>query len=226
MNVSLFSRRYRIYLGADRGEAKVSVTTLYKFVRRRRRSTSTEVVEYEGQIGAQDHDFPSDIRAVLREIRQILTDAWQQLPDQRDRRRVVKRLLLKWHPDKNPGNEEFCNRVTQKILQYVDQLSDGKTLSEDDEDDTDGSFQRSGSTSSAFSSTFYAHMNARARSHRADYDSDSSYSRQARSSNPQPGEGHRWFRQAEADVAAARAARETCDKGRNWICYQCHQVFI
>ncbi|KAK7087749.1 sacsin-like [Littorina saxatilis] len=221
-DVPLIARRYRIYLGTDRGIAEVSVTQIYKFKRRARRSTSTALVESEAQ--DSEEEFPIDIIQVLNEIRKLFNDTWRQLSDDKDRRRVVKRLLLKWHPDKNPGRQEFCTQVTQKILQYVDILNSGRDLPDDqDLDDVDGAPRNHGSS---FPSSFYAHMNARAQSHRAYSESTSSSQSgpSQRTPNPQPGEGRRWFRQAEADVTSARDARGASDRGRNWICYQCHQA--
>ena len=221
----MLARRYRIYLGPDHGEIEVSATELYKFFRRRRQHMSTAVVEYEGETAAEETAHPQDMNTVLREIRKMLTDAWQQLPEDRARRRVVKRLVLKWHPDKNHGNEEFCTKVTQKIYQYADLLEQGKPLPENDDyfDDVDGSTYSSGST---FSSAFRDRMNARARNDRYYYDSHSGSGGDHFGSgpNPQPSEGRRWLRQAQADVAAAHAAWSTYDRGYNWICYQCHQV--
>lgn len=55
--------------------------------------------------------------------------------DPASRRRAVKRLLFSWHPDKNPGREEFCTKVFQLIQHYVDLLELGKDLPDDDDDD-------------------------------------------------------------------------------------------
>ncbi|PVD20274.1 hypothetical protein C0Q70_20771 [Pomacea canaliculata] len=56
---------------------------------------------------------------------------------------------------------------------------------------------------------------------RNDYERGNSFSS---TPNPQPGEGRRWFRQAEADLQSARAAKGTCLQGYNWVCFMCHQA--
>ena len=33
-----------------------------------------------------------------------------------ERRRVFKSLLLKWHPDKNPGREGYCGIMFQRVV--------------------------------------------------------------------------------------------------------------
>ena len=105
--VPLLARRYRIDLGPERGETEAPVTQLYKFVRKPNQGTPRAVVIYEGRTApegatsaAAETSAPLDFKAVMKEIRRILTEAWQTL-DERGRNRVVKRLYLKWHPDKN-----------------------------------------------------------------------------------------------------------------------------
>ena len=45
---------------------------------------------------------------VLEEVSICLEEAWQ-LPEAQ-RKKIIKRLLLKWHPDKNPNED-----TTQKF---------------------------------------------------------------------------------------------------------------
>ena len=229
-NASRLKRRYRVDLGPDRGQTEVSVIKLYKFVRKTTGGTSSAVTQHEGDT-AETEELP-EFRTVLRDVRMLLTEAWQ-LPDKKDRRHVVKRLLLQWHPDKNRGNESFCTRVTQAIFHYVSLLDQGLELPPDD--DSDYSDVDADEVYTSFCSSFFANMRARGRSHRRYYDAEASSPRKggwrpsgrwgnSSGPNPQPGESRRWFRQAQADVTAARAAIGTCDRGRNWVCYMCHQV--
>ena len=236
VDASQLARRYRVDLGPDRGTVEVSVIKLYKFVRR---TTSDPTALVQQDDATADAEPPPEFKAVLREIRALLTEAWQ-LPNKSDRKHVVKRLLLQWHPDKNHGNEEFCTRVTQAIMHYVSLLDQGQQLPADDDDDYNGAcrdedFNRPGSS---FRPSFFTNMHARGCSHRRYYDSEPRSNRRGgwrsrgyggwtdTDPNPQPGESQRWFRQAQADVTAARAAAGTSDRGNNWICYQCHQVSL
>ncbi|KAK7495445.1 hypothetical protein BaRGS_00013384 [Batillaria attramentaria] len=243
---------------------------------------------------------PLDLDTVLKEIRKILTDAWQM--DEKDRKRVTKRLFLKWHPDKNPGKEEFCTKVFQALQRYIDILSKGGRLSDDDKknkssrprnDDwsssrssssrgasdrnerrggtgsssyggssysRDGSGTKSGGGNASyerssnrggsgarpgFDDSFYENMFRRGRSYRESYeqsdrDRPSGTGRDDRWSgsrpgftshdewwsraNPQPGEGRRWFRQAEADLTTAQTISAGGTNGYNWVCYLCCQA--
>jgi sacsin len=192
-----------------------------------------------------DADMPPEFKATLRKIRDLLREAWTSLDDIKDRKRVVKRLLLQWHPDKNPpANKDYCTRMTQAILSYVKLLDQGLPLPEDDTDeyrdrrDMGDWFNYPGSN---FSSAFYNNMYSRGCRHGRDYaESQRSSGRGRRGGrsrgggggggggpyvpNTQPGEGRRWMRQALADIDFARGAMATHEKGHNWICYLCHQV--
>ena len=52
-----------------------------------------------------------------------LEEAWQLA--ERERKKVIKRLLLKWHPDKNIGDEVFATTITQFIQSEIDRLEKG-----------------------------------------------------------------------------------------------------
>ena len=53
---------------------------------------------------AEDGKF-QDLQKVYEEIRQQLEENYQKLKDdQKSWQKFVKRLLFKWHPDKNPDN--------------------------------------------------------------------------------------------------------------------------
>jgi sacsin len=226
-----FCRQFVVNLGKERGgHTTISVLRLYKLVRRTETAlaTSAETASEDG-----DADMPPEFKATLKEIRDHLREAWADLDDKADRRRVVKRLLLQWHPDKNPENKDYYTRVTQAIFTYIDLLDQGLPLPEDDDDeyrdirDMADNFNRPGST---FSRDFFREMFTRGcrqaqskRSPRKGRRKGGAHSSD-REHNPQPGEGRRWIRQAVADIAVAHDAIRTREKGHNWICYLCHQV--
>ena len=49
----------------------------------------------------------------MLDVSDTLEEAWR-LPENQ-RRKIIKRVLLKWHPDKNIGNEEFATIIMQHI---------------------------------------------------------------------------------------------------------------
>jgi len=160
---------------------------------------------------------------IFDEISRALEEAWR-LPEER-RRQIVKRLFLQWHPDKNPGNEVFCTEVFQHIKNEIERL--------------DRRESRRGDSSSY--GTFYGFWESRAgqyRSQRQEY--RDSFSRHYGPSgyrtgswfvpprfcttNPQPQEATRWFRQAEADLVAADNDIATEKPSYEWACFKCHQA--
>ena len=60
---------------------------------------------------------------VLEEVSDCLEEAWT-LPESQ-RKKIIKRLLLKWHPDKNLGNEQFATMITQHLGAEIERLEQG-----------------------------------------------------------------------------------------------------
>ncbi|PVD34737.1 hypothetical protein C0Q70_06014 [Pomacea canaliculata] len=223
----------------DTSECEANPVYIYAVVRgmeqKKRLQTAINEVS-DGSETYQEKTAPHDIKAVLRKIRETLIEAWQ-LPDEADRRRIIKRLILTWHPDKNRDNEAFCTRVMQMLNHYIERLGRGEKIRIDEDEDeqehvdsgfytTSASSSFSSSTASSSSSSSYSHffdfMKRRAEQHRDYYQSSSCSS--TPTPNKQTGEGRRWFRQAQADLRFAHTARDSFRQGYNWICYHCHQA--
>ncbi|XP_071110646.1 sacsin-like [Haliotis cracherodii] len=250
--------RYAVDVGEE-GIQEVSALDLFKF-QRQKGSQCREIVFYnrsqhdEGntpgpetetgevprkkeQQATPSEDKPLDMDSVLKEIRETLKVAWQ-MPDTKQREKVKKRLLFKWHPDKNQGNEEFCTKVFQRIQNYIEMLEKGQNI-----DEAPGHTNaRPKSERSNFDNWFYEEMNRRSKRHRHDYEhywdddgdffSNGFHSRSGRSSyrahhtekpNPQPEEARRWMRQAREDLRVARETMQTLS-AYNWSCFQCYMA--
>ena len=231
---SIVTQLYEVFTGSE--TVVVPAFKIYKFVRPVE-DTSTDVVD----AGAMPQPSSDQSRTkIFYSIRRTLQEAWK-LPEE-DRRHVIKRLYLKWHPDKNIGNEEFCGEVFRYIKEIIYKLKHGIPL---DDDDTDG-IPRQNRAYDDYTSpeyfNFWDRMNRRGRRHRDQASAfhapspsghGTSGSRSGfthRDSCKQPfkdfAEARRWQRQAEIDL---RNARETIDTpgdppAYNWICYMCHQV--
>lgn len=178
-----------------------------------------------------------------------LEEAWQ-LPTEKERKKVIKRLLLKWHPDKNIGNEIFSTRITQFIQSEIERLEAGlpRPINIDPSNFTQGnpfagsqSFQRNFEEAYKF---FYEQMNQRGKAHgkqRERYKEN--FSREYTSTkteynfdvpptfsstNPQPSAAKNFFRQAQADLKAADNDFLGLRSGPSfeWVCFKAHQVRI
>ncbi|KAK7488212.1 hypothetical protein BaRGS_00020519, partial [Batillaria attramentaria] len=143
LRTKLLRMRYTIEIGEEKTK-EVGACELYKFVRTRHSdtSTSTAVAPYTGEPASAlsaflETNVDDDLAKVLKDIRRQLRDIWSAFASDKDRLRAVKRLLLKWHPDKNQGREEFCTKVFQRIQHYVDLLKQGRDLPTEDDIDED-----------------------------------------------------------------------------------------
>ncbi|CAH3194039.1 unnamed protein product, partial [Porites evermanni] len=215
----LLTKRYKIDIGGGQ-ELEVDVADLYKF--HRLSTLSSAIVIFEGQ-ERRPPERPKrrNQQEVFDEISKLLEDAWK-LPEEK-RRKIIKRLYLQWHPDKNVGDEEFCTEVCKHIQSETSRLERGEPR---------GCQQSSGMGSSRSQHGSYGQFfncwGERAREHhtqREGYRSRQQFSRNsARARNPQPREARRWLRQAEADIAATENDIVHQRPFYEWACFKCHQV--
>ena len=113
----------------------VSVLDLYKFAR----TESIPVVDcFEVAIAEHSdatqlsktlHDEDSDWKKIRKEICTALQRIWR-LPEE-ERRKGIKRLYLKWHPDKN--DHKLATEAFQFLKQQISRLDAGLPLSEENE---------------------------------------------------------------------------------------------
>ena len=209
---------YKIRIGAK--ESKIAhKSELYHFYRLpvadvMRLLPSTEKTDQE--------ESPSQsLDAVKEEIRKLLQGAFGQ--GEEYAKKVIKRLWLKWHPDKNEVNKKFCESVFKFIQEEADRLRTN----------TRSSVGQS-SCRSNFSSWFgNARNRYRNRGDRYSHDRRSNRHSSYRWSgqhwmpssgtrNPQSGEARRWFRQAKCDLDAAMKSMPSGHY--EWVCFQCYQV--
>ena len=71
---------------------------------------------------------PRSLNEALKEVKKALAEIWK-LPEDK-RRKAIKRLYHRWHPDKNLDMQEVATKVTQFIQNEVERLSKGQSISE------------------------------------------------------------------------------------------------
>ncbi|KAK3096916.1 hypothetical protein FSP39_004745 [Pinctada imbricata] len=202
---------YKLDIGESFETAKAS--RIYKFVRKEIDGDSA--LDYVD--GAKVINW--DMDAVKKYILSIMKDAAKK--PKSEMRRIVKRLLLQYHPDKHTENKQYFTELTQFIQYLVSKIERGESL-----DDVDlGEMQRDNRRNC--DSTFCEGMFRRGRRY-AEQRSDNSSSGSSffdafRHAGPQPGQARRWIRQAEIDLRAANNDSHD-DKAQNWVCYKCHQA--
>ena len=221
-NVSFCEKSYQIDIGHEKEPKVARATQLYKFHRLQEIASSATV------LSDQQGSSPFYNQEIFDDISRILEDAWKLSED--IRRQIIKRLILQWHPDKNPGNEVFCTEIFQHIKNEIERLEREQLRR----------CMESGSPHGSYG-VYFPFWGARVKqynSQRQEYTENfirhyGSWSHRSRSwevppsfctTNPQPAQARRWFRQAEADLAAADNDISSAKPSFVWACFKCHQV--
>ncbi|XP_056019914.1 sacsin-like isoform X2 [Ostrea edulis] len=115
------SEEFPMYTVFD-GSQDISVRSikLYRIIRNTEEQ-SADLVPFSTQ---RIRSEGTDKDRIFADIRRMLIAAWK-LP-RSDRRKVIKRLLLQWHPDKNKKNPNVAKDVTQFILDIIGKLERGE----------------------------------------------------------------------------------------------------
>lgn len=231
LHSSRFSQRYKIQVGEDE-EIEVSYLDLYQFKReekpKREQCAPSDpgCMELVLLVGAQPHSSqqsssrstrssPASIEEAKKEIDKCLAEIWT-LPKE-ERLKAIKRMYLRWHPDKNPDCQSLATEAFKYLQNRIDELTKGKTA---------------GSSSQNRSShfrDFYQQWNQEAGSHRSGRERFSrrhqSYNFWTHNTNvpkPDKEEAKRWCRQARCDLNAAQ--KDTGGGSTEWCLFKVHQA--
>ena len=221
----LVAKKYVVNIG-DNQVIEVDAADLYKFHRLDATTSAAVVVsDHQRQNSATRPVGPPksrDKQAAFDEVSDLLEDAWK-MPEEK-KRKVIKRLFLRWHPDKNVGDEEFCTEIFKHVQNEILRLERGEPRGSQPTTNVDAT----GSHHSSYNDHFNTWGN-RARQHhsqREGYRRRQHFHRDFTGrQNPQPGEAKRWFKQAKADVAAVENDIICSKPSYEWACFKCHQVW-
>ena len=125
-------------------------------------------------------NLPDSLAKARLEFEKIFRDIG--LLSEAEQQKVVKRLYLRWHPDKNPGNEDLCKEVFKFLKEEIVKLDQLKEFSE--------------VSPTPFHDWFLSWNNQ-------------AIAKEMLSRDPDPEESDRWKRQAESDLTAAKKALST-----------------
>ncbi|XP_077871817.1 sacsin isoform X4 [Ictidomys tridecemlineatus] len=173
---------------------------------------------------------------ILKEVTSVVEQAWK-LPES-ERKKIIRRLYLKWHPDKNPENHDIANEVFKHLQNEINRLEKQAFLDQN----ADRASRRTFSTSaSRFQSDkysfqrFYTSWNQEATSHKSERQQQNkekcppstgqTYSQRffvppTFKSVGNPVEARRWLRQARANFSAAR--NDLHKNANEWVCFKCY----
>ena len=248
---SAMADRYRVKVSTDGEEQILDSTLLYAFSRdavprnvldrddddEEDNCDSAIVLRPPGSADGPAPEIPLDFPEIVAELKRQLKEAWA-LPEEQ-RRRIIKRLKLQWHPDKHPEEKKsLMTKVFQLLQNLVALLEQGRPIDDVDEADV---CHAAGNTNA-----YDDFMRERARSYRQQHDHyryrrhNDWHFRQHRNAHyrdeyadffnfqpppsppqPQPAEAERWMRQANYDLEAANS-----DDAPEWSCYKCYQVIM
>ena len=246
--------RYYIYL--EEGEMdgiEVSILDIYKIRRsavekqQTNRGTFSDMMVYEGHgeeasesIQSSDVPLPKTLVEMKKEICEELKKIWK-LSDPDMKRKAVKRMYLKWHPDKNLDNPELAGEAFKFLKRQIDRLEHGKPMESPDVSEEQEEDSRS-HTSSSWES-FFRTWDSRAHNH-SHYE-QSEWRQSSRgfaggastgftggasfnfpdSPTSDIGKARKWIRQAECDYRALSILSDHCcpEVCAN-ICFLAHEV--
>ena len=124
--------RYKIFTSRDDEEGReVDVLDLYKFDKGRLKelelSESQELAVAGGteqtvQRDIQEYNINSAKKEVIEELKKI----WKLPEDQR--KKAIRRLYLKWHPDKNLSRAQFADTIFKFLIRQLERLEQGLPL--------------------------------------------------------------------------------------------------
>eukprot|EP00062_Callorhinchus_milii_P025859 gi/632987308/ref/XP_007910720.1/ PREDICTED: sacsin-like [Callorhinchus milii] len=163
-----------------------------------------------------------EIHEYLREIRHLPKD---------ERQKAIRRLYLKWHPDKNPSNTEVTTKLCHYIQEKVKELEIVRAENEGSSSNHKGSFSSNGEDFSSFFNQWNSEASRHKRGrtqYKKSYSANDfrfwSFSKRPRSN---PEEAERWFRQAKCDLIAASNDLGCTDLGctaTEWFYFKVHQA--
>lgn len=172
---------------------------------------------------------------ILKEVTSVIEQAWKL--SETERKKIIRRLYLKWHPDKNAENLDIATEVFKHLQNEISRM-EKQTQAEQTSDR--GSRRPFSASSTRFQSEkfsfqrFYTSWNQEATSHKSEKqqfrEQFTSYSGTSHShrffvppsfrSVGNPVEARRWLRQARANFSAAR--NDLHKNANEWVCFKCY----
>ena len=245
---------YIIFTSAEDEEGKkVKAIDLFKFIRGEKPPVDAipadpdcqELVPFEGDPDdTSAHHEPLSLQQMREEIRQEVQDIRQLSGD--DRRKAIRRLYLRWHPDKNPDCPELTEEAFKFLQEELDKLERGIEPSASASSFSRRSwrnYQESWDNTARerrYYSQQYQHSTSQGGKNSGMHNNTASSSRQRRSHGGGGGffggnftpptnerEGKRWVRQAIADCKALEALLNEARRDAELSCHVCfmaHEV--
>ncbi|XP_059496728.1 sacsin [Stegostoma tigrinum] len=222
-------QKYKIKIGPD-SFIVVNHLDLYKFTQQKvpeEVSQNLAVLDLPkdkqqtcGQKYESFDNIKKEIQEYLKEIRNLPRD---------ERQKAIRRLYLKWHPDKNPNNIEVTTKLCYFIQEKVKQLD----IINAENESSSSTYKSSFSHKEEDFSSFFNQWNSEASRHKQSHSqqkkkqSASEFWSFPKKSQSNPEEAQRWLRQAKCDFKAApndlHCTGHDCTT-TEWLYFKIHQA--
>ena len=125
--------QYKVFVSTDHEECHiVSVLDLFKFLRSSFQGILpedevTDLVPYEGETETsqlREQLRHEDIEDIKKDFIKKLDEIWK-LPE-KEREKAIRRLYLRWHPDKNRENPEVAEEIFKFLLSEIERRKCGR----------------------------------------------------------------------------------------------------
>ncbi|CAB1352730.1 unnamed protein product [Coregonus sp. 'balchen'] len=219
------AHRYKIQMGKDK-VIEVGALDLYQFKREKKpSSTSTgatcmELVQLAESVprSSTTRALPQSLEEAKKDIEKCLAEIWTLSAE--ERHKAIKRLWLRWHPDKNLDFLQLATEAFKYLQNRIEDLENSRTGN-----------QSSPQWNTHFRN-FYEQWNQEAHHHRCGRERfyrtrghNTRYNFYTYHENvPQPNraEAQRWLSQAQCDLAAAH--NDTGGRATEWTLFKVHQA--
>ncbi|KAF7656480.1 hypothetical protein LDENG_00040550 [Lucifuga dentata] len=231
-----YTGRYKIQIGKDE-LIDVSSLDLFQFKREKKQKHESRTytpadatcMRLQPRVGAvprssptfspssSTRSSPTSLEEAKIEIDKCLAKIWTLSEEERNK--AIKRLYLRWHPDKNPDCLLLATEAFKYLLKRIDDLTTGKTA------------KSSFSSGNSNFRNFYDQWNQEARRHRSGrerffsghhYSSYNFWTHYEDIPKPNREEARRWCRQARCDLDAA--SKDTGGGSTEWCLFKVHQA--
>ncbi|OPL33684.1 hypothetical protein AM593_09944, partial [Mytilus galloprovincialis] len=225
---------YKVDVGEEQTE-DVHSFLLFQIDRKKNQEMGLELHTH----GHAGHNI-GDKYKIKQQIEETLVDAWRLGLDKF--KKIYKRLLLQWHPDKN-YNSEFCCEITKHIIDFTNRLMSGEIDVSSIPQYRERRGNSSGGNWQSYNDCWNEHVHRARRTphdstreecytfdangyadrvrhrHRGRQRNHTHYSPTEYHPDPQPQMGRIWLKQAKNDISAARSFLTTAtEQSYNWVC--------
>ena len=206
-----YKTKYVIQISEDTSnEITVGALKLFKFLQGLSHPAMAEssafVVQMAHSTSIKAETNSLTMKEILQNLCKELEEIWA-LPEQ-DRKLAIRRLYLKWHPDKNPHQVKLAEEVFKFLTRQLERLHANRPLENPSSDSTEQN--DGGPNCSEYWQSHFAHWDRTAQQHQRSRQNDQAQngemphnsvpkSQPQWQSTPRRAEGEQWIKQAQFD---------------------------